>query len=318
MIRRRKMDKDYKINFIILYLVSALTLFLMLFAIFSLGFFEDNNILIKQRNLKSVKSLYDKNNSSEEGVGGAYTPDTISAPLSHLDYYVKVGDSIHSIAGKFGIDEVTIIKFNNITIPSKIVLGTKVMIPNQDGIIENVTKNNNLEKISNKYSVEKEEILRVNNCDASSDVSTVFIPGIHHDNISKQLLLGEYFRRPCYGRFTSYFGYRKDPWTKLRSYHSGVDIANSPGSYIYAAAPGKVIFVGSYWPLGNAIKIQHTSGYVSYYGHMSKFLVKNGTWVEAGRIIGLMGSTGRSTGSHLHFEVRRYGAIINPMRVTVF
>ncbi|HOJ65005.1 MAG TPA: M23 family metallopeptidase [Spirochaetota bacterium] len=305
-----------KINYYIIYLIIVSILFIFFFLFFKI---EVNSPYLKHRNLNGIKK-YNKDSNFKDGIGGAYIPDTIQTPISTLDYTIQKGDSIHSIATKFGIDEITIINYNNIIDPLKIIRGSTIQIPNQDGIMVKIDKKNSLDKISEKYKIEKEEIIRINNLPEDKEINSgiVFVPGIHFDSVTKALMLGEYFKAPVYGRLTSYFGFRRDPWTKLRSFHQGVDIANFYGTKIRAAGSGKVIFAGEYWPLGLCVKIQHLNGYVTYYGHLSKITVKVNSYVQTGQVIGLMGSTGRSTGSHLHFEIRRNGIAINPLRMTVF
>lgn len=283
---------------------------------------EQAPLFLQERNLESLeiqlaKRASDANNQDRDGMGGAYLPDALLPPVTYFNYTIKTGDSIHSIADKLGIDEVTIIKINNILIPGMIRLGSNLRIPNQDGIIVK-TNSNSLEKVAKKYNFVKEELLRINSVDEQEKFTSLFVPGIHFNSVSKSLLLGEYFRRPAWGRFSSGFGMRRDPFTGRWSFHQGIDIKNRYGTRITAAAPGKVIFTGTVPIYGRIVKIQHTSGYVSYYGHLSRIYVRKNMWIPAGQIIGLMGSTGRSTGPHVHFEIRRYGRVVNPMKVTVF
>jgi murein DD-endopeptidase MepM/ murein hydrolase activator NlpD len=279
---------------------------------------NNSSIYLPNRGKATIRKIKQASIDDSAGLGGLYIPEPMSTPLSTFTYVVQEGDSIHSIARKLRIDEVTIIKLNNIDIPSRIYRGMELVIPNQDGIVVSVTEKNSLDVISRDYGIDKADLLRTNNIEEEVAINSIFVPGIHFDSVSKQLILGEYFRRPAWGRITSYYGFRKDPWTKRRGFHNGLDIANRKNSYIYAAAPGKVIYAGWTWPLGNTVKIRHTSGYVTVYGHCNKILVKKNAWVAAGRVIALMGSTGRSTGNHLHYEVRRYGRTVNPISMTVF
>jgi len=115
------------------------------------------------------------------------------------------------------------------------------------------------------------------------------------------------FNYPARGTITSRFGQR---WGR---FHTGVDIAAPQGSPIYAADGGTVIFSGWESGYGYLVKIDHHNGYVTYYGHASKLLVKKGDKVAKGQKIALVGSTGRATGPHLHFEVRKNGVPIDPM-----
>ncbi|MBE3597056.1 MAG: peptidoglycan DD-metalloendopeptidase family protein [Hydrogenibacillus sp.] len=118
--------------------------------------------------------------------------------------------------------------------------------------------------------------------------------------------------RPAVGRVTSVFGLRADPFTKTRRFHEGIDFANAVGTPIRAAAKGKIVFAGRSGDYGQMIEIDHGNGLSTVYAHLSKMLVRPGDVVEKGQTIGRMGSTGRSTGPHLHFEVRRGGRPIDP------
>ncbi|MBK7140511.1 MAG: M23 family metallopeptidase [bacterium] len=119
---------------------------------------------------------------------------------------------------------------------------------------------------------------------------------------------------PAKGWFSRGFGMHYDPFTGYKQMHRGIDIAAQPGTPIIAPAKGKVIFAG--WDsggLGNLVVVEHGYGFVTRHGHMSKVLVKRGQEIARGDRIGLMGSTGYSTGSHLHYEIYRNGKALNPM-----
>lgn len=114
------------------------------------------------------------------------------------------------------------------------------------------------------------------------------------------------------GIVTSRYGYRKDPFTRDLSFHDGYDISAPYGSPIVATARGKVIFAGWDKYLGNCVRIDHGNGLVTVYGHMQKCLVSEGERVSRGDQIGKVGSTGRSTGAHVHYEVRKRGKTVDP------
>lgn len=118
---------------------------------------------------------------------------------------------------------------------------------------------------------------------------------------------------PTWGRITSGFGWRRDPFTKRRSFHNGIDIANKKGTPIVSTASGEVIYVGRMGYLGTCIKVKHGYGYISLYGHLKGVTVKTGDRVKRGDIIGYMGNSGRSTGSHLHYSILKYRKEINPL-----
>lgn len=114
-------------------------------------------------------------------------------------------------------------------------------------------------------------------------------------------------------RFTSTYGVRSDPFRGTAAMHAGVDIPGAVGTPIYATADGVITWSGRRGGYGNLVQINHGRGIETRYGHLSKILVPENTRVRRGQIIGLMGSTGRSTGSHLHYEVRVDGQAVNPI-----
>jgi murein DD-endopeptidase MepM/ murein hydrolase activator NlpD len=116
------------------------------------------------------------------------------------------------------------------------------------------------------------------------------------------------------GWFSSTFGYRIDPFTGQNSFHEGVDFVAEPGTPFHAAASGKVIHAGWHPQYGKMLEIDHGNGLVSRYAHASSLAAAEGDLVVRGQRIGAVGSTGRSTGPHLHFEVRLNGVPQNPAR----
>jgi len=116
------------------------------------------------------------------------------------------------------------------------------------------------------------------------------------------------------GVVTSKFGYRRHPITGRSSLHKGIDIAGKVGSDIVAMADGLVIFSGRKSGYGNVVEIRHANGLETRYAHNSRNVVKEGDMVRKGQVIAKLGSTGRSTGPHVHFEVRRNGDAVDPMR----
>jgi murein DD-endopeptidase MepM/ murein hydrolase activator NlpD len=117
---------------------------------------------------------------------------------------------------------------------------------------------------------------------------------------------------PTHGWVTSSFGYRTDPYTGSRALHKGLDIAGRMGTPILAPADGQVVYATQKRSLGNAIKMRHGYGIETVYGHLSEMLVKPGETVKRGQQIAMMGSTGRSTGPHLHYAVLVNGKAVNP------
>ncbi len=116
------------------------------------------------------------------------------------------------------------------------------------------------------------------------------------------------------GWISSHFGYRTDPFTGHGAFHAGVDFAGPPGSRVIAVGPGVVSYSGWKQGYGYVVEVTHPTGYVTRYGHNSRNLVRVGQSVQKNDAIAVIGSTGRSTGTHVHFEVLRDGNVLNPMK----
>jgi murein DD-endopeptidase MepM/ murein hydrolase activator NlpD len=116
------------------------------------------------------------------------------------------------------------------------------------------------------------------------------------------------------GWISSHFGQRADPFTGRGAFHAGVDFAGPPGSRVIATGAGVVSFAGYKTGYGYVVEISHPTGHLTRYGHNSRNLVRVGQTVQKGDPIAVIGSTGRSTGTHVHFEVERDGNTLNPMR----
>lgn len=150
--------------------------------------------------------------------------------------------------------------------------------------------------------------------DASAHQQTAFTHLLNKLEERKNLLAHTPAIRPAKGWMTSLFGYRHSPFTGKREFHKGIDIANRKGTAIMATADGIVSYSGKKGPLGKVLIIDHGYGLITRYGHIDKYLKKQGENVQRGEVVALMGNTGRSTGSHLHYEVRLNGLPVNPSK----
>jgi len=119
---------------------------------------------------------------------------------------------------------------------------------------------------------------------------------------------------PTRGWLTSGFGYRISPFTGLRQRHEGIDISNRIGTPIIAPADGVVTNIGREWGFGKILVISHGFGFITRFAHLDRIDVKIGQKVKRGEEVAKMGSTGRSTGPHLHYEVRVNGVPVNPLK----
>ena len=228
---------------------------------------------------------------------------------------VQRGESVYKISRDFGISMETIVASNNIKNAKRLAEGTVLRIPNMDGIPYTVKKGDSLSKISASMNVPLEVILDVN--DVRTDVISagqfLFIPGARMAPEEFKLALGEMFIYPIKGRLSDPFGWRIHPIHGVRSYHAAIDLAAPAGTPVKAAMDGKVSATGYNRILGNFIILDHSSGYQSLYAHLSAFAVKQGLNVIQGSKIGEVGSTGESTGPHLHFAIYKNKRPVNPL-----
>lgn len=130
-------------------------------------------------------------------------------------------------------------------------------------------------------------------------------------NLSRQIVPGG--RPVAQGWISSYFGHRADPFTGRNAFHRGLDFAGPAGAQVIAVASGVVTYSKERFGYGKTVEINHGGGYVTRYAHNQKVLVKVGDTVQKGQAIALIGSTGRSTGPHLHFEVLKQGRAVDPL-----
>jgi murein DD-endopeptidase MepM/ murein hydrolase activator NlpD len=122
---------------------------------------------------------------------------------------------------------------------------------------------------------------------------------------------------PVRGIFTSNYGYRRDPITGQRAFHSGVDISAQPGKPVKSSAAGVVVRTEEYGGLGRAVHVAHGFGITTVYGHLARLTVTPGQRLNRGDIVGLVGNTGRATGFHLHYEVQVHGEAVDPLTYMV-
>lgn len=148
--------------------------------------------------------------------------------------------------------------------------------------------------------------------DASQSQANTFGQLIKKLEEQKNMLAHTPAIRPSKGLVTSAFAYRQSPFTGKREFHKGLDIANQHGSPIVATADGVIAFAGEDGAFGTAIVIDHGYGLHTRYAHLDKNIKDKGDLVNRGEVIGYMGSTGRSTGPHVHYEVHLNGVPINP------
>ncbi|HLD11291.1 MAG TPA: M23 family metallopeptidase [Patescibacteria group bacterium] len=245
-----------------------------------------------------------------------------------ITYTVQSGDTLSQIAEKFGISVDTIKWENNLSSVNSITAGDEIRILPVTGVAHTVKKSETVYSIAKKYSMNPQLIVDFPFNSFTSEEfdlqvgQIVIVPDgvppkapvtprsapVQYAVIpSGSVGATGQFIWPAGGQLTQYFS----------SWHPGIDIANRSAPGIAAADSGTVIVAG--YPdrsgYGNRVIIDHGNGYTTLYAHLSRVYVTPGQVVQRGQVIGQMGSSGRSTGTHLHIEIRRNGAALNPLSV---
>jgi len=302
---------------------------------------EDNSqtMALLQANVSSVPIFKDKNNKTDqidENTSVNIVSDNAllptASPLDILEvfngtgngdfsfdetsvYVVRSGDTISEVADMFGVSVDTILSINEMKKGDSLKEGDVLLILPFSGIEHTVAKGQTLQGIANLYKIEVDEILFANDIDIDAKLAVgekLMIPGVDMLNqTTPKTKSGTTIKGGgSYSSMPSVVGYFKNPvpgaqkTRGVKPEHKGVDMAAPTGTPIYAAANGTVLIArsGRNGGFGTYVVIQHPNGVKTLYAHMSKLGTTPGTTVSQGQLIGYVGSTGNSTGSHLHFE----------------
>ncbi|MFW6287381.1 MAG: peptidoglycan DD-metalloendopeptidase family protein [bacterium] len=243
---------------------------------------------------------------------------TIINADSFFTYIVKQGDSLSKIAQNYNVSINDIISINNLNNPDMIMVNQEIKIPGEKKTYI-VRRGDNLCKIAEKYSVSITKLIEVNDLKTPDKIYIGQKLTIPNDQKNDRTLLasrsqGSNYIWPVHGKISSEYGWRIHPIKKERLFHTGLDIAVPYGTPIYAAESGIVQYSGWSEGYGNLIIIRHRDNSLTYYAHSLQLLVEKGQTIRQGKVIALSGSSGLSTGPHLHFEIRINGRHANPLR----
>ena len=250
---------------------------------------------------------------------GGDIPLDVMETFTWQSYRVKRGDTVSGIAVSHSVSMDAIIASNGITNARSLREGEVLRIPNMDGIPYLVKSGDNLTGISKAMGVPIEAILDANDLqtDRINAGMTLFIPGARMNSEELKMALGDHlnFIYPVRGaRLSSPFGWRDDPFgSGVRVYHGAIDLSVPQGTPIIAAMNGKISAVGFDRTYGNYVIISHPGDFQTMYAHLHTVSVKRDDQVAQGAQIGTVGTTGRSTGPHLHFALYVNGRAVNPL-----
>ena len=242
-----------------------------------------------------------------------------TAAEGYITHTVKRGETLSKVAKMYDMTVSQLVLYNGIMNPDHIYPGYQLQIAFEKIFNHEVKVQETLWSISRLYGVSVDKIRKLNNLPGNGlrkgqtlkiEVEDLSEAGLQRFiNARKRK---SRFMWPLDGRLTDRYGWRIHPITRKRNFHKGIDIAAPKGTKIAAADEGKVVFAGKSGGYGNLVILKHKSGYETRYAHCSTVNVEIGDEVELGETVAQVGSTGMSTGYHLHFEIRKNGKIIDP------
>lgn len=235
-------------------------------------------------------------------------------PLGVYLYEIMEGDTLFTLAARFNLPYDTLATLNRISSVEEIEVGRKLLVASIPGLFVPAIPKSELERV---LRLPREGVVFQSYSIAGQQgvEEFEFLPGERFSNLERAFFLGVIFRFPLtLGSVTSRYGWRDSPITGHRHFHGGMDIGAPRGSEVFPSRFGVVESVGWSDIYGNYITISHQGGYVTLYGHLDSIAVREEESVSTSTVIGRVGSTGQSTGPHLHFELWNPSGSVNPER----
>jgi murein DD-endopeptidase MepM/ murein hydrolase activator NlpD len=236
-------------------------------------------------------------------------------------HMVQKGESFWNIAQQYQINIQTLIAANPYLTTLLAKANQEIVIPTQNGVlvaIDNFYDASKMARILKNNEIRGEYFPSVFDLFSLDNIKFIFfkdsIPVIYNSYMTELCNIKLNFQSPYPSRrYTSLFGRRIDPFTRRPTFHDGIDISGKMGNPVYPIREGLVSFIGWKDGFGYTIKIIHPDGYASLYAHCSKIVSKKGDFVTKKDVIAKLGSTGRSTGPHVHLEIYHHGALLDPL-----
>jgi len=256
----------------------------------------------------------------QEASGGLVEPAP-EPPAGFRRHTLASGETLSGLIGRYGITLKALVGANpDLSSLDRLPVGVELLIPPGEGLLVTLEYGVALTDLIEAYGADPVAVARINRIRSPLDVRPgmlLFLPDVEPTTALQRLAavreLENTYVWPLHGRLTSYFG-RRNLGMGTAAFHRGLDIAAPTGSTIVAARSGTVTFAG--WSdrgYGNLVKIRHAGGAETWYAHASRILVRVGQGVSQGDPIALVGSTGLSTGPHLHLELHVGGIAIDPL-----
>ena len=286
----------------------------------------NGGLQVLDSNFVTIEKEYDFSKKEESESANGALAEKSEKVISEIkpemkEYVVKKGDSLYKIAKNLGVDFNILVANNPNVKNGRIIAGQKLIYPSVNGVFYTVRKGDSLSKISGKYGVKINDLMAVNGLNNSSLKvgQKLFVKNPNLKKVrtsSRKAASGAFaFKWPIKWRgVTSPFGTRFHPVLKRTIYHKGVDLRAAVGDPLYAPESGRVSTAGWLGGYGKIIILKHKNGYQTRMAHLNKIYVKSGQYVKKGDLIGRTGKTGRVTGPHLHYEIRKNGVPQNPIK----
>ncbi len=256
----------------------------------------------------------------QESRGGLAEPAP-APPVGFRRHTLAAGETLSSVTSLYGITIAALVGANpDLSSLDRLPVGVELLIPPGEGLLVTLEYGMELMDLLAAYGADPIAVARANEIRSPFDLRPgmlLFLPGVEPTAALERLAavreLENTYVWPLHGRLTSYFG-RRNLGLGTSTFHRGLDIAAPTGSTIVAARSGTITFAGwSSQGYGNLVKIRHAGGAETWYAHASRILVRVGQGVSQGEPIALVGSTGISTGPHLHLEIHVAGRAIDPL-----
>jgi murein DD-endopeptidase MepM/ murein hydrolase activator NlpD len=244
----------------------------------------------------------------------AFAGGTDPGDLTLFQYRIKAEDSMFTLASLFNVPYETLATLNGLKNAASLKAGQILLVPTQAGLFLSTDHPSELDRLMDAARSSGPLGVKLIVQRSTGPETMVFFAGERFSPMERAFFLGILFRFPLpKGILTSAFGIRSNPFTGHPTFHAGIDLAAPMGTEVYAARDGVVVETGNNRVYGNFVRLDHGDGYETVYGHLSAILISLHQEVQSGMILGRVGSTGMSTGPHLHFEIRRQGHPEDPV-----